>query len=91
MMPLRIQHATHNAIEPEGWGEQRDGKCGTIAVRAVRDEAGGWGYCETAWEPLPGELAKLNAGGRIILRVCGWQVPVNLYVESLDEGANHAG
>jgi len=30
---------------------------------------------ETAWEPTPDELAKLNAGAPVILRVLGTQHP----------------
>lgn len=38
-------------------------------------------YCDSAWEPTPAELEMLNAGGSVVLRVVGWQVPVALYVE----------
>ncbi len=32
-----------------------------------------WGDCESAWEPTPEELALLNAGASIVLRVYGGQ------------------
>lgn len=36
---------------------------------------------ETAWEPTPDELARLNAGAPIILRILGSaHPPVNVYV-----------
>jgi hypothetical protein len=38
-------------------------------------------FYESAWEPTPEELAHLNAGGSVILRVLGGQPPVALYVE----------
>ena len=33
-------------------------------------------HVESAWEPTPDELALLNAGGTVVLRIIGWQPPV---------------
>ncbi len=56
------------------------GACGALATR-VTPYAPGIVCCESAWEPTPQELRDLNAGGQVVLRVIGWQVPVALYVE----------
>lgn len=83
MIPKRI--AGHNAYPgaPQGWNPEVDGECGHLAVRVTKSGGDQIAYCESAWEPTPAELAMLNAGGQIILRVVGWQVPVALYVEPL--------
>lgn len=72
---------------PANWNPERDGDCGALPIRAfppkALDPSSGvrLQYCESAWEPTPKELEMLNAGGSVILRVVGWQVPVALYVE----------
>jgi len=73
---------------PANWDPERHGECGVLPVRvhprdAIQDgrmiKTPAW--CESAWELTPKELEWLNAGGQVVLRVCGWQVPVALYVE----------
>lgn len=72
---------------PANWDPKRDGDCGSLPIRFWPCNAKLDGteprvqWCESAWEPTPRELELLNAGGQIVLRVCGWQVPVALYVE----------
>ncbi len=70
---------------PKGWNPERDGECGILPIRAFPPAAlegkERLQYCESAWEPTPQELEWLNAGGQLVLRVVGWQVPVALYVE----------
>lgn len=70
---------------PEGWKPERDGACGALPIRVFPPIATSGlvrvQYCESAWEPTPDELALLNAGGQLVLRVHGWQVPVALYLE----------
>lgn len=80
MIPKRIAGANAYPGAPAGWNPKKDGECGHLAVRVTRrgDQIA---YCESAWEPTPVELAALNAGGSVVLRVVGWQVPVALYVE----------
>jgi hypothetical protein len=81
MITKRIAGANAYPGAPKGWRPEKDGQCGHLAVRVTKngDEIA---WCESAWEPTPRELEMLNAGGQIILRVVGWQVPVALYVES---------
>lgn len=81
MIPRRILNAVHWLGAPLGWKPDSDGDCGHLAIRTSGDPRHGNGWCESAWEPTPAELAQLNAGGSIILRVVGWQPPVALYVE----------
>lgn len=76
MLPIRIYGATHAFKAPEGWDEQKNGRCGEIAVR--RDGV----MLQTAWEPTPFELQVLNAGGSVVLTVFGDALPpVALTVE----------
>lgn len=79
MIPLRISGATRYLGAPKGWEPERNGNCSHLAVREV--QSSGLLVCESAWEPTPNELAALNAGGRVVLRVVGGQPPVALYVE----------
>ncbi len=76
MIPRRIKNATHLLRPPVDWNEARDGRCVDLAVRV-----NGNGDFESAWEPTPEELAVLNAGGSVVLRIVGGQPPVMLYVE----------
>lgn len=76
MIPKRIQEATHLLGAPKGWNKEKHGPCARLAVR-LND-----GVYESAWEPTPHELAALNAGGSVILRIAGSQPPVMLYVSS---------
>lgn len=79
---------------PADWDPKKDGECGSLPVRVINsqgqtllkgdDYALAWG-CESAWQPTPAELEMLNAGGNVILRCVGWQIPVALYVEPREE------
>lgn len=81
MLSKRIAGATHCPGAPADWKEQDHGKCIGLPIRVIEDPGSGFHVCESAWEPTPKELEMLNAGGQIVLRVWGWQVPVALYVE----------
>ena len=76
MIPLCILGATHLMMPPLDWDFSRDGPCSSLPFR-VRIK-GGLRICSSAWEPTPGELRILNAGGRVILHVLGKQPPVGL-------------
>lgn len=67
---------------PKDWNLARDGECGVLPIRVHGRRGQGDTYCESAWEPTPRELEQLNAGGQVVLRVYGWQVPVALSVEA---------
>lgn len=84
MISKHISGANAYPGAPEGWQPEKDGSCGHLAVRVTK-EGDRIGHCESAWEPTPKELEMLNAGGQIVLRVIGWQVPVALYVEPAQE------
>ncbi len=81
MIAKHIAGANAYPGAPKGWDEKRDGSCGHLAVRVMMNADRAIAYCESAWEPTPKELEMLNAGGQVVLRVVGWQVPVALYVE----------
>jgi hypothetical protein len=83
MIPMRIAGATHYLGAPKGWEPEKDGPCCHLAVRVVDGNV--W---ESAWEPTPAELAALNAGGSVLLRVVGGQPPVMLLVEPAAELGN---
>lgn len=76
MIPRRITNATHKLGAPQNWDAHQHGKCVDLWVRERSD-----GVFETAWEPTPAELATLNAGGSVVLRVAGGQPAVAIDVE----------
>lgn len=82
MIPRRIPKATHALGAPAEW-DDATGACLTLHVRQMMSANGPiW---ESAWEPTPDELAALNAGASVVLRVVsGGQPPVALYVETWD-------
>ncbi len=80
MISRRITGATNRLGAPASWDPERDGNCAHLWVRIVGNG------CESAWEPTPEELAALNAGGSVVLRVIGGQPPVALWVEPPGEG-----
>ena len=80
MIPARIAGATHWLGAPKGWEREVNGPCTHLAVRQVGDV---W---ESAWEPTPAELAALNAGAKVVLRVVGGQPPVMLTVGEGESG-----
>lgn len=83
MLIRRIKNFTNVFKAPRDWDAEQAGRCGDLAVRIV--EVPGAGHaCESAWEPTPAELAALNAGGSVILRVFGGQPPVAVYVDTQD-------
>jgi hypothetical protein len=83
MIAKRIAGANAYPGAPKDWNPERDGNCGHLAVRSCIGADNRVEWCESAWEPTPKELETLNAGGSVILRVIGWQVPVALYVEPI--------
>lgn len=78
MLPVRIEGCTRVLGAPKGWTPETSGPCCGLAIR---DEANGDAPCMTsAWEPTPAELAVLNAGGRVFLRIVGTgHPPVMVY------------
>jgi hypothetical protein len=78
MIPARISGCTRALGAPVGWTPETSGPCSGLPIR---DEAEGGVPCMTsAWEPTPAELAALNAGGKVYLRVRGTgHPPVSLY------------
>lgn len=81
MKPTVIAGANANPGAPRDWDAERDGPCGNLPIKVKHRRDGEALSCESAWELEPGELDLLKAGGRVILYVAGWQVPVALRVE----------
>jgi hypothetical protein len=83
MIPVRVSGCTRVLGAPPGWTPESSGDCCGLAIR---DEASGDMPCMvSAWEPTPAELAALNAGGRVFLRVVGTgHPPVMVYAGSPD-------
>jgi len=74
MIPRRIRGATHR------WGAP-DSMPDCVTVSARQEEHDGRAVFALAYEPNPEQLAALNAGGSIILRLWGTVVPHALNVE----------
>lgn len=76
MISWRINGANLRLGEPSDWDRDDHGKCAHLWVRREND------MFASAWEPTPDELARLNAGGKVVLTIVGGQPPVRLTVES---------
>lgn len=76
MIPKRIDGATHLMTAPPDWEAEKNGPCGSLAIRVVDN------VFQSAWEPTPAELDALNRGGSIVLSIVGGQPPVALSVEA---------
>jgi hypothetical protein len=78
MIPVRIKGCTRVLGAPEGWTPDSSGPCVGLAIRDGK--AGDMPVMESAWEPTPAELAVLNNGGRVYLRIVGaGHPPVMVY------------
>lgn len=83
MLPIRISGATRNLGAPRGWDAEASGPCSHLPIR---DEViAGQPYMTSRWEPTPDELAALNAGGAVELRILGTAHPVVSLVAALPE------
>lgn len=69
MIPKRHPETTRYLGAPVGWQPETDGHCAHLAISDVQTEAGP--AMESRWEPTPADLAILNAGGSIELRILG--------------------
>lgn len=78
MIAARIAGCTRVPGAPAGWTPETSGPCCGLPIR---DEMAGDVPCMiSCWEPTPAELAALNAGGKVYLRVVGTgHPPVMLY------------
>lgn len=65
MKPVPISGATHRIRKGPLWGGPAFAHCAGLTMREIRD-----GF-ETHWKPDEKELAALNAGGVVVLRVWG--------------------
>lgn len=84
MIPLVIEHATRRLGPPPGVSGD---DCSHLSIRDIRDEATGANFMWSAWEPTPAELALLNAGAKVYLRIGGVSHPmVGLAVGTHIEG-----
>jgi hypothetical protein len=69
MIPARIEGCTRVLGAPVGWTPDTAGPCCGLPIR---DELNIEAPCMvSAWEPTPAELAALNAGAKVMLRVLG--------------------
>ena len=80
MIPARISGCTRVLGAPPGWTPEISDDCRGLPIR---DEMNGDLPCMvSAWEPTPAELAAINDGATIKLRVVGsGHPPVMVYVE----------
>jgi hypothetical protein len=78
MIVARIEGCTRVLGAPPGWTPETSGPCLGLPIR---DGVNGDVPCmESAWEPTPAELAALNNGGKVYLRILGTgHPPVMVY------------
>jgi hypothetical protein len=84
MLAGRIENASRVLGAPPNWDHDRDGPCGSLAIR---DEPfGGVHSMVSAWYPNEHEIAAIAAGAPIHLRVCtGIHPPVAMTVGAARE------
>ena len=73
MIAASIEGRTRYLGKPRDWMPERDGHCGSLAIRDEMSDAGP--MMASAWEPTPEELERLKAGAKVILRVLGGMHP----------------
>lgn len=79
MIVARIAGCTAVLGAPSGWTPESSGPCCGLPIRVERH--GDLPCMVSAWEPTPEELAALNAGAKVMLRVVGSShPPVMIYV-----------
>jgi len=79
MEAQKIRDSNLTLGKPENWDDTK-ANCTALPVRAIVVD--GLHVIESAWRPTEDEMAELNAGGFVILRVFGQgMIPVQLYVE----------
>ena len=69
-----IEGATTTLGAPRDWDEERDGKCMDLPIRQEVIN-GSLPALTSAWLPTPEELAKLNAGAPVLLRIIAMSHP----------------
>lgn len=67
MIPARILGFTRFLGAPKNWPESET--CVGLAITDIKTEIGN--VMQSAWEPTPDELDRLNAGAKVILSICG--------------------
>lgn len=86
MIPVVIPGATRALGAPGNWNPQISGPCGALPVRDGV-HPGSHHFMESAWKPEPDELAALNAGGSVVLRIVSTVHPVVALYVIEDEAA----
>jgi len=74
MTPTIIEGATHVLRAPDSWPVDQEGDCGDLHVRLEDHKY------TSEWELSPGDLLRLQLGGRVRLTVYGMQPAVKLEV-----------
>ena len=73
MIPARIEGCTRTLGAPPDWTPETDGPCCGLPIRD--EAAGSLHFMISCWEPTPAELAALNAGAKVMLRIVGISHP----------------
>lgn len=70
MENVLFTNQTRTLGKPEKWVEEYDGPVKSISVFDYHDDQTGLPVMMTGWRPNAQELALLNAGGFIAMRIC---------------------
>lgn len=73
MTPFKHPSCNHAYTSPPDWDAAKFGECLTLDVSASIEE--GQVILDSFWQPSAEELAKLNEGRPVVLRVYGRQHP----------------
>ncbi len=79
MRPVKVERENSVFTKPQGWDEERDGRCGELSIRK-ENHGPNRVYHFSNWRPDSEDLAILNAGGVIELCCVGVQPPVSINV-----------
>ena len=84
MIISRVRDMTRSLGAPKDWNPNDTGPCYGLPVRI--EPHGKMNSFVSAWEPTPAELAALNRGAKVMLRVVGdSHPPVMIYVDQEPE------
>ena len=79
MIPARIEGCTRVLGAPKGWTPETSGQCRGLPIRD--DMNGDVPVMLSTWELMPDEIAALQAGAKVVLRIVGTgHPPVALWV-----------
>lgn len=76
MINVKPSNCTREIGKPSDWDERLDGPCISLPVRDEVEVISGVNFMLSLWRPTAEDLAVLNCGGMVALRIAGYVHPV---------------